>query len=103
GDSGEVDPGGGDPDQNLVRPRDRYRRVGDQPQVLRAVQGRLLQGAHGSGDAHANLVPFHGLRDRAGPAYTQEYPARTENQSLTPPCPSAPLSLDPPPTPHPHH
>src|SRR6266851_7614901 len=52
-DVAEVDAGGGDPDQDLARARYRYRRVGDQAQVLRAVQGRLLQGAHGGADAHA--------------------------------------------------
>ena len=34
----EVDAGGGDPDQDLARAWARYRRVGDQAQVLRAVQ-----------------------------------------------------------------
>jgi len=45
----EVEAGGGDPDQDLTRTRHRYRRVGDQAQVLRAVQGRLPEGAHGNG------------------------------------------------------
>jgi hypothetical protein len=38
GDVDEVHAGGGDPDQDLARARSRYRRVGDQAQVLRAVQ-----------------------------------------------------------------
>jgi len=37
----EVDAGGGDPDQDLTRARARYGRVGDQAQVLRAVQTLL--------------------------------------------------------------
>ena len=57
-DVAEVDAGGGDPDQDVARARGRDRHVGDQSQVLRAVQGRLLQGAHGSGDAHGHRGPF---------------------------------------------
>src|SRR5260370_513644 len=88
GDVAEVDTGGGDPDQDLTRARDRYRRVGYQAQVLRAIQGRLLQGAHGGGDAHGNRLPFLSLRDRGRHTYTQEDPTRTEKESRRTPRPS---------------
>jgi hypothetical protein len=60
GDVEEVDARGGDADQHLARAGRRHRRVGDQAEVLRAVQRRLLEGAHGGGDAHRNQLPFPG-------------------------------------------
>ncbi len=65
GDVDEVDPGRGDLDQDLVRARGRDRRIRDQAQVLRAVQGRLLQGAHGGGEVHGHRLPQRG-RSRPG-------------------------------------
>jgi hypothetical protein len=41
--------------------------VGDQTQILWAVQGRLPQGAHGGGNAHGNQLTFLGLPHRVRP------------------------------------
>src|SRR3954453_5649321 len=59
-DVGEVDPGGGNTDQDGTWSGVRYRYVGDQTQVRWAVQRRRLQGAHGGGAAHGNRVPLLG-------------------------------------------
>jgi hypothetical protein len=60
-DVGEVDTGGGDPDQDLALARARYRRVGDQTYVLRTLQRGLLQSAHGGGNAHGNQLSSPGF------------------------------------------
>lgn len=44
--------GGGDPDQDLTLTGARHQRVGDRSHVLRTVEGRLLQRAHGRGNVH---------------------------------------------------
>ena len=63
----EVDAGGAHPDQDLALARHGHRCVGDETHVPRPVEGRLLERAHGRGDAHRRSACLsRGQGERSG-------------------------------------